>query len=175
MLTPSTIKGPEYLKRNSTTSLNDAIRAVFRTRAAEVTLINGLLRVLKTRAQQARLGAVRVIRIRLPGRAGIAQRIYAVQLVPVVVDLVGQAETFTILAVTVVTARAAAAETILGGLDALAQDDAVYEGEVAGEDLRVDLVDDGDGTRVVCRKGADLAPVAVFLVDVGLQVGLVYL
>lgn len=143
-------------------------------------LVQRLLGVEHLGPQQARLGPVRVVRVRLSLRpvlflhhasglesvpvelAGNTKGVVLLVAAAVLVVQVGQAQAARVLARGVGLARAAAAEAILSGLDAGAQDHAVDEAKVGREDGLVDLVDDGDGDGLVRGKGAELAEVTGF-------------
>lgn len=71
-----------------------------------------------------------------------------------VIVQVGQAHTRRVLTLVVSGAGAAAAEASLGGLDPVAENHGVDEAEVWREDLRVYLIDDGDGYTSVGWKRA---------------------
>lgn len=81
----------------------------------------------------------------------------------IIVFKVGKAEAACILAVAIMAAGTAAAETNFGGFDALTKGIAVNETETVWDDLGVNLIDDGDWVGLVSGKRADLAPVTVGL------------
>lgn len=81
----------------------------------------------------------------------------------IVVFKVGKAEAACILAVAVMAAGTAAAETNFGGFDALTKGIVVNEPETVWDSLGVNLIDDGDWVGLVSGKRADLAPVTVGL------------
>ncbi|KAH6609862.1 hypothetical protein Trco_003208 [Trichoderma cornu-damae] len=138
--------------------------------SSRMALVQRLLGVEHLGPQQARLDAMRVVGVGFPapppflhgppsvGALDLAAVVVVIVVVVAAAALlirqVGEAEASHVLAIAVALAGASAAETILSRLDALAQDHAVYEAEVGGDDGLVFGVDDGDGHVLVDGKGA---------------------
>lgn len=130
-------------------------------------LVDGHLGVAKLRTEKASLDAAGVIGVHFLRRFS---RSVQVQVHKILVTIlvarrlivqVGKTLAAGVLALGVAGAVAATEEAVLGGMDAAAQEDAVNEAKVPGQDLLVDVVDDSDGDPLVSGKGADLTPVAV--------------
>lgn len=64
--TPSSVFSAKYFQRYSPATLNDAVRAVYTTGTALVTLVYGHLRVVELGSQEASFCAMGVIGVRLP-------------------------------------------------------------------------------------------------------------
>ena len=64
------------------------------------------------------------------------------------------------LAIPIICAFAPGSELFVGTINPLAENGVLYELEVGGQDGFVDFIHDRDRVFGVCRKRADLAPVA---------------